>query len=66
MRHLCSVAVLTAALLPAAAGAQEGVVLKTLPIPVGTKYKMVRGSVMAMDMETMVAGKRARCSAIRR
>ncbi|HEX3532556.1 MAG TPA: hypothetical protein VH988_36320 [Thermoanaerobaculia bacterium] len=57
MRQLCVVAVFTAALLPATVGADEGVVLKEIPLPVGTKYMVVHGSVTAMDVDSTAAGK---------
>ena|GEM_PF-5370347 len=60
MRQFRVIAVLIVTLLPAAAHAQDGVVLKSLPIPVGTKYKLVRGSVTEMDMESTAAGKSMR------
>jgi hypothetical protein len=57
MRHLCVVVVLAAALFPATARADGSIVLKSIPIPPGTKYTSVHGSVMAMDMDSTAAGK---------
>jgi len=57
MRQLCVVALLTAVLLPATARADEGVVLKEIPLPIGTKYMVVHGSVTAMDVDSTAAGK---------
>jgi hypothetical protein len=60
MRHLCVVVVLAATLFPGTARAEGSVVLKSLPIPPGTKYTSVHGSVMAMDMDSTAAGKSSR------